>query len=1132
MFTSQHWARQGVSFAASALFVLVMLSGAAFAQTETGQIIGEVKDPNGALVAGAAVSVKSVETGVERTATTQEDGTYVVTNLQPGLYDVTVNATGFAAKTQQANVTVGSQVSVITDLAVTGIAGETVEVIAGGGVEVNTTNAELSNVVSGTQIRELPSLTRNPYDFVALSGNVASDPNGSTGRGVGFAINGQRASSTNILLDGADNNNTFSATVGQSVPLDSVQEYRVLTSNFSAEYGRATGGVINLSTRAGGNNFFGSLYEFNRISRLASNGFANNADGLERAVFTRNQFGYAVGGPIVRDKLFFFNSTEWLRVRSTAPLVRLVPTSQLLAASAPATRAFFGAYGNLNATPTGRVLSVADVIAARNLGAGAFASLPGTLPAFQEVQYQTPTDAGGGSPVNSYQTVIRIDYNLSDKTQIYGRYALEDNLFFTQGVAATSPYEGFSPGSTDFNNNMLVSLTHSFSSNLVSQTKLVYNRLNNFSPLGDAGFVPTLYFFPNTGSSIAGTPVALPGLFPSNPGVGGPFGGPQNLGQVFQDFNYQAGKHQFRFGGQYVYIQDNRTFGAYSTASATLGLQGNYTSALNNFVLGQLRQFQSAVNPQGQFPGGTVRLPVTSPDFTRSNRYNEFALYVNDNYRVTSNVTLNLGLRYEFYGVQRNKNRNVDSNFYFGSGSNIFEQIRSGSVQIVPDSPIGEFYEPDKNNFAPRLGFAWDIFGDGSTSLRGGYGLSYERNFGNVTFNVIQNPPNYAVISVFAPDDFATIPIPVDNAGPLAGSGVSRILPPTSLRNLRPDLKTAYSHSYSLAVERRIGEGTVASVEFSASQGRKLYSLENLNRVGTAPRYLGNLSTTPSGGTSSRLNGQYTNLNTRGNGGRSNYAGLVFGVESSNLRATGLQFTARYTLSKAKDNLSSTFSEADTNFNLGFLDPFNPDLDYGNADFDVRHRFSGSVNYTPTFFRDRKGFAKYLLDGYTFTGIVTARTGTPFTVFDCTNAITTCLRLAPTGALPDTQGASAPDPDPTVANRFIYLNLSNQTPSTFTDVSGGTEVGPFPDGMTERNAFRGPGAYNIDAAVHKNFNFNERYRLQLRLETFNLLNHANLFLLPFENEINTSFGPTGDIRGVAAQKSGRRNVQLAVKFIF
>ncbi|HEX8293175.1 MAG TPA: TonB-dependent receptor, partial [Pyrinomonadaceae bacterium] len=853
-----------------ALLLLALAPGAASAQVETGQITGRVTDPNGAVVPGAAVSVKSVETGAERNATSDGEGVYTVTNLQPGLYDVSVQAQNFAKSTQRVQVTVGAKASLDTALSVTAIAGETVDVVAGAGVEVNTQNQERSNVVSGEQIRELPTITRNPYTLVQLSGNAQTDDPStsqndtagtSTYRGAGASLNGQRAASTNILLDGADNNNSYTATVGQLIPLDSVQEFRVVTSNFSAEYGRASGGIVNVATRAGSNGFHGTAYAFNRISRLASNGFDNNAKGLERGVFARNQFGYSAGGRVLRDKLFFFNSTEWIRVRSSGPVTVYVPTAELIAASAANTRAFFANYP-LAATPTGRVSTLGD------LGI-AVEGLAPTTPAYREVSYTLPTDLGGGFPQNDLQTVTRIDWNVSDRTQVYGRYALQDLSLF-EGTNANSPYRGFNTGTFAFNQNALLSATHTFSQNLVSQSKLAFNRVNTGSPLGEQPVGPTLYLAA-TRQNVNGVLVGLPGYLPFNPGSAIPAEGPTNTWQFYQDMNYQAGGHQFRFGGSYFYIQQNRSFGAFQNSVQTLGT--NLATGTANLVAGQLFNFRVAVDPQGRFPGESVTTPLAEPSFVRYNRYNEWAAYFNDAWRVRPGLTLNLGLRYEYFGVQHNKFPELDSNFYFGPGSTLQERIRNGSVRVAGGSPAGGLWRPDRNNFAPRVGFAWDVTGDGRTSLRGGYGVSYERNFGNVTYNVIQNPPSQAVISLTAgtTPGFATIPLSLDNLGPVAGGGQTIRVPETSLRHVREDIRNAYAHFWSAAFERELGRGTVASIEYSGSAGRSLYSLENINRAGFGQVYLGSNVTTPTGGISNRLNGQYTDINTRGNNGYSDY---------------------------------------------------------------------------------------------------------------------------------------------------------------------------------------------------------------------------------------------------------------------
>ncbi len=330
------WTRY-VALLALGLFLVTGQIG----QTETGQITGTIQDQSGAVVPNASITAVNAATGALRSTTTNSTGLFVLPNLTPGVWDVNISAAGFAAQKARTTVDVGAKITLDRRLEV-GAASTTVEV-AEGAAQVNTESQTLSATINNQQVTELPSLTRNPYDFVATMPNVATDT--SSNRGVGYAINGMRSSSTNVMLDGVANNNEFTAGVGQQVPMDSVQEYNVQTSNFTAEYGRASGGVVNLITRSGANDFHGSAYEFNRISALASNSFYNNANSLDKGIYTRNLFGYSLGGPIQKNKLFFFQNTEWQRVRSYANEVFTIPTAQLIAASAPATQAFFNAYG-------------------------------------------------------------------------------------------------------------------------------------------------------------------------------------------------------------------------------------------------------------------------------------------------------------------------------------------------------------------------------------------------------------------------------------------------------------------------------------------------------------------------------------------------------------------------------------------------------------------------------------------------------------------------------------------------------------------------------------------------------------------------------------------------------------------
>ncbi|HEX4950754.1 MAG TPA: TonB-dependent receptor, partial [Blastocatellia bacterium] len=690
----------------------------------------------------------------------------------------------------------------------------------------------------------------------------------------------------------------------------------------------------------------------------------------------------------------------------------------------------------------------------------------------------------------------------------------------------------FNTGVDVFNNNTLISLTHTFSPRLVSQSKIVYNRLNQQQPLGEQAPSPTLYLR-TVPTRINNFLVALPGYLPFNPGSAIPFGGPQNLVQFYQDFNSTFGEHQFRYGGTYVYIQDNRTFGAYQNAVATLGANNN--QALSNLISGQLRSFQAAINPRGAFPGQNVNLPIGAPNFSRSNRYHEFAFYVQDNWRIVPRLTLNLGLRYDYFGVQRNSNRQLDSNFYFGSGNTLQERIRNGSVQLAPNSPVGDLWEPDKNNFGPRIGFAYDLTGDGKTSIRGGYGISYERNFGNVTFNVIQNPPNYAVISIIPGTTpgfpAGSINITNSNVGPFSGTTGTVSLPQTSLRHVREDLGTAFAHFWSASLERELYENIKVSAQYSGSAGRNLYSIENTNRPGTGAFFFND--TTPL----SRLNNQYSGINTRGKSGYSNYNAFIGEIVASRFRTIGLSFSARYTFARSFDNLSSAFSENTNNFNLGLLDPFNPRLDYGPSDFDVWHRFATGFNWEVPFDKIGNRFfggtgttvTQQIFGGWELTGIITTRTGTPFTVFDCSVAPTpenACPRAFQTAALPTDARSNVPQ-DTSTPNRYNYLDLTGKVAvGAYTNARTGTsDIGTFPSNMIGRNRFRGPGFWNVDAGLYKRFKFTETMALQLRAELYNVFNHANLYIIGVEADVSSS-------KIVPARRLGRRNLQLAAKFTF
>jgi outer membrane receptor protein involved in Fe transport len=1084
-----------------ALILLISLFAfPTLAQVETGSITGTVTDTSGAAISGATVKARNLATSAERSANSGDRGQYNIPGLPPGNYELTVTSTGFANWTGRAEVTVGGVVTVDPQLSVSNQT-TTIEVVAAGGVEVNTQNQELSQVVNTQQMAQLPSLTRNPYDFVAVSGNVSSgdrttqggDQN-TTGRGVGYAINGQRTSGTEVLLDGVENVDLFTASLGEQVPLDSVQEFRVVTNNFDAQYGRAAGGVVNVSTKAGTNQFHGNLWEFNRLSAYTANTFANAVSGAEKGKYTRNQFGYAVGGPILRDKLFFFQSTEWLRVRSNAVNQAFLPTPAFLATTAPNVQAYFNAFGQ-------NQFMFAGLSPDGNFGL---------------VNYSAPNDAGGGNPQNAHRIMGRLDFNATGQTQMFFRYALENIVDFN-GADFISPYKQYDVGDSQYNNSGLFSLNHSFSSGLFSSSKIGFSRLK-FQNTYDQSTqnVPELLL--SNGATINGIPVIFPGLFAQFAGTGGlPFGGPQNALQLQQDVSWTRGKHTIRMGGMYDYQQINRAFGAYAQGLEQLGK--TVGGGIANMLTGDLVLFQAAVNPQGKFPchtdvtgalipdpSCTLTLPASSPSFARSYRYHDWAAYLEDSWRVTPRFTFNYGARYEYYGVQHNDNQRLDSNFYFGSGSNFYERIRTGQVFIAPDSPIHKLWNPNYGTIAPRIGFAYDLFGDGKTSVRGGYGISYERNFGNVTFNVIQNPPNYASVQITPTT--AGVPPPVvttDNLGPFAGSGGTVLLRPSSLRHVNQNIATAQTQFVSLALERQVARNTVFALEYAGAHGIHLYDIAASNPLGGGQVYLGD----PFDGTDfTRPNDQYTGINTRGSNGSSHYSALNVRLQTQNLHNTGLSLVTNYTWSHSTDDLSSTFSDSTGGAsngigNLGYLDPRHPRLDWGSSDYDIRHRIVISPIWEIPWFKNGTGWRTQVAGGWTVVGLFTARTGVPFSVFDTTNSLNAGAgygipRYVPASHIPGySTGTAHQQTDPSTGlpiNNFTVLTLPVPEETPFDAVLGISDFGPYPANMTGRNAFRGPGAWNFDMAVTKSFALTERLKLQFRAEGFNLLNHHNFYV--------------------------------------
>ena len=1129
-----------------------LLTVAALGQRETGQISGTITDPSGAAVSGAKVTAKSVNTGFTREATTNSTGFYAIAGLKPDAYDVAVEIKGFRKVTRRVEVAVGSTNDVSAQLSL-GQASEIVEVVGtSADTTVNTESQTLSQFISAQQLADLPSSPiRDPYALVATSGNVSEDCNSSRGAAFftgecGFAINGQRSASTEILLDGGENVDTFTASVGQPVPLDSMQEFSVLTNNFSAEYGRAAGGVVNVVTKSGTNSFHGSAYEYNRVSALSANTYQNDATNTPKGLFTRNNFGFSLGGPVKKDKLFFFNNTEWIRVRSNANQQITILDPASFSALAPASQAYFSAFGKL----------APGVTTLQTGSCGATGAAAGLV--CDQVSFPVASDAGGGSPQNTWMEVAKVDFNLSDKTTLTARYASYKELDFP-GTVNLSPYAGYNTGANAYDQNVLFQVTHVFSTNFLNSAKADYNRINGpIDALGAAPVGPTLFTTAGL-PTVFGTALVFPGYNENTPGAAIPFGGPQNLYEVYDDASWTHGKHQFKFGGQFIHIRDNRVFGAYLNANEILG--STLDDGLNNLVAGNIRQFSSAVYPQGKFPcpkdingvaqvssACTVSLPVSKPNFERNFHYNDLAFYGQDSWKVTPHFTANLGLRWEYFGVQHNANPALDSNFVLGSGATIFDQVRNGAVKLAQNG--GVFWHPRYRNFAPRLGFAWDVFGNGKTALRGGYGISYERNFGNVTFNAIQNPPNYAVLNLISNVDVPQMPVFVDNNGPLGGSTGTKALPAVSQRAIDQNMKTAYAETWNLTVDREITTNAVLTLGYAGSHGVHLYDIANINPV-AGQAYLGDANAP------NRVNLQYGNMNFRSDHAYSHYNALNVGFRANNLWSKGLTLTTNYTWSHALDNLSSTFSDGNLSqssgaYVLGYLDEFNPKLNYGNADFDVRQRFVLSASWEVPWGKNaRNSVLRSVLGGWGLGTTFNIRSGSPFSVYDCTNnsqnGLTACPMYISPSPVAKTGSAVAAGP-----NTFNYITLSNTggAVDNVGDAQGiATCSGLFHTGTCtydlsglpypERNQFFGPSNWTFNMNFFKNFKLTERFQLQFRAEMYNILNHHNQYVQTLNLDaaslaaapfIQSEKGGPEGVAGTAFDE--RRNIQFGLKLSF
>ncbi len=1143
----------------------------ASAQTAKGDITGTVRDPNGAVVVGATVEATNNATGEKRTATTNDEGVYTLSSLNAGLYTLSVSSAGFGnATVQNVNVTVSFTLTQDVQMAPAG----TQEVVTVTGqdaqVAVNTTDQQLSTLINARKINDLPLLSRDPNALLLL----APGTNFSTSRLGGITVNGQRERNNNFLVDGIDNNDTSVPGIpgGISTPnIDATQEFRVITSNYTAEFGRNTGGIVNVATRSGSNDFRGAAYIYYRSDAFAARNFF--AD--ERAPLQRRQYGGSIGGPIKKDRTFFFFNYERDDFDQGIEQERTVPTAlarqgifDLSAIGGPVIDAREAGANNAFGLPINPGLAGLLNTLYPLPNTGGEGPLPGV---FEFYRFSTQTN----DISNQFST--RVDHRISDKHNFAASFAMNDGTF-------ESCCESF-PGANDAiltpqrTYRLSTNLVSAFSTNFINEFRFGGNRsVLVFSGEGDNGVSAARGEAVLAGLQQAGAPAATEQFGGTNGGlinltIGGITGpGSGSTGGAFFDTQRRytgtthlgntatwiRGNHSFKFGGETRFVYENgssnffrqeyldfsvpTTFefpllvddeGEFLPISGQFGTVQNFASYLYGFVANQF-QFQ-------YFNRDGARV---AEDY-RGYRQRDWEVFFQDSWKVKSNLTLNLGLRYEFKGVPWEVN---------GQMSNLVNQDPSGPTpaggfvfEFVGKNSGGKskIYENDWNNFAPRVGFAYSpdfnegwlarlTGGPGNTSIRGGYGIFYDRVFGNLFSNTSSNPPFSFTVNEF-PGDF------IEAIGRPETRTPSRIVQDDEFQQpvlfvlpgnnqLQKKLGMPYTQSWNLGFQRQFGGDLLFESDYVGSKSTNLLrafdgNMTSVTRVNVILGQSRNISPTSTftNFTNGSLNTAFFQATMNAALGHATFHSGQFRVTKN--FAPGSRFgagsvQAAYTLSHSIDNAADpidpqTGERSFPRDSSGFVGGLSSDR--GNSGFDVRHRFVGNMVYElPIRFENR--FLNTALGNWTMSGIWQWQSGTPYTPFAGTDSAGTGLGQRASYAIP-----GAPTGNFTRLAPPTSVDLRTQTGPTRDQFRnpcpGDVVVGPNQCGSSPlgalgnvgRNQLYGPGYNNVDFSLIKRIPFgNEgRYRFTVRADAFNLFNNVN-FGKPVNTINSTNFGQSID----------------------
>jgi hypothetical protein len=1023
----------------------------------TGSINGIVKDASGAVAVNVEVTVINTGTNAVFHAATDSTGAYFVRALPVGVYQLSVEPKGFKKfVANDLRVQVNESVRVDITLQVGDVA-QTVDVSAAAET-VDTQSITLKNVVDQQRIENLPLNGRNPTQLMQLVAGVQADvinsnvTSGTTYPGVTpVSVNGGRANTTNYILDGAQNNDHYSNAPNPMPNPDALQEFSVQTNTFNAEFGRNVGGIVNAVTRSGTNDVHGSAFEYLRNTDLnAANYFAPiNPDGSKQGDgLKRNQFGATLGGPVLipkiyngKDKTFFFFSYQGTRTRQEPSKVeQVVPTNEQRVGDFSALgHPILDPFNNGVPYPNNQIpLSQFNPVSQAALNT----FIPAPAAGQNTINYALPNN------LDDDQYMVRIDHDFTSKNRLMGRfYTSKANQ---PGFLAPGDYFASLPGAVWRNTSVMATDTQTISPTLLNTTLFSFNRTNNTNaPI-----------YPSKGLSQLGANLyndKTPEIYLQ---VDGYFLLDTNDTNTFLRQEYQfndtlrwtKGRHQITMGGEYGHgqgdiVNDYRANG-YFTFDAAAPFTGD---ALADFMIGKFYNLQQAA---GEY---------------KNTRFNIMSMFVQDSVRLTPRLTLDIGLRWDPFFPYTDVNGKIAA-YYPGQESTRFPNAPPGILFAGdPGVPPGGYKRAWKD-FGPRFGFGWDVFGDGSTAIRGGYGIFYDRpntistNYqaDQAPFGTVDNVNGNAANSLTNPYAGTTNPFPSSTNPP---HNVPFLLPDVAYMDTT-GMTNAQLQSWNLTLERKLPGQFVVRAAYAGSKGTHLVSLREANAAVYAPGV--STSTTDQRRPLYPDFGSMTLVEPAGN---SSYNSLQLNVERRFMK--GFTILANYTFAKSIDTSSMNKQTGQT-----VTDPYDINLDRGVSDFNHAQVFSLSGLWDLPI-RLESHLAQSLIGGWQLSGITSIKSGEPFTIYSNVDNSFSGIGSDRADLIGDPYISGSRSRGAQVAE---WLN-----PAAF----GENALGTFGD--VGRNRFNGPGYAATDLALQKDFRVMERFAVQFRFEAFNAFNRPNLW---------------------------------------